>query len=54
MSCDQIEQMTAYHDVVLTSADGQSVYGKVLVFIEDLAILENALNLYDNRFRNQE
>ncbi len=29
-----------FQDVVLTSADGQSVYGKSLTFIEDLAVIE--------------
>jgi len=38
--------------VVLTSADGQSVYGKSMSFFEDLAMIEESLNAYDLRFRN--
>jgi hypothetical protein len=40
-----------FSDIVLTSADGQTVYGKSITFIEDLAIIEEALNNYDSKFR---
>ncbi len=42
-----------FSDMVLTSADGQSVYAKCLSFVEDLATVETALNLYDRHFRGE-
>jgi hypothetical protein len=40
-----------FQDVVLTSSDGQSAYGKSLTFFEDLAYLEETLTAYEQRFK---
>lgn len=39
-----------FSDVVLTSADGQSIYATALLFFEDLAAIEEALNDFDYVF----
>jgi hypothetical protein len=35
----------------LTSADGSSIYGKSLTFIEDLALIEETLTSYEQCFK---
>ena len=37
---------------MLTSADGQSIYSTTLIFYDDLSIIEECLNDYDEKFRN--
>ena len=37
---------------MLTSADGQSIYSTTLIFFDDLSIIEECLNDYDEKFRN--
>jgi hypothetical protein len=39
-----------FQDCVLTSQDGQSVYAKSLLFLEDLAIIEQSINIHDEKF----
>lgn len=43
-----------YQDVVLTSADGQSIYATAIVFFEDLSLIEESINDYDEKFRVNE
>lgn len=43
-------QAFRFQDVVLTSADGQSIYATALIFFEDLALIEEAMGDYDIAF----